>query len=197
MITLLKFQNHPFIKKFYMNEQEHQKQTLVSLTKKLIDILSDPKTPEIELSKAEQLLNASKRRIYDIANVLSGIGIVERCGKSRIKLTQKAKDNHPGMNNHHSSLLIECKEYDSLNNKMDTLLFELLSSDQFNIDAWLTPNDISNIYTDSPMKYYALTGPQSMTVQIEEEEDGLNHIVCCSHDEIIQLTPISIPQCYK
>lgn len=48
------------------------------LTRKFIDLLENSPDGLIDLNVASVQLNVQKRRIYDITNVLEGIGILEK-----------------------------------------------------------------------------------------------------------------------
>lgn len=48
------------------------------LTRKFIDLLENSPDGVIDLNVASVQLNVQKRRIYDITNVLEGIGILEK-----------------------------------------------------------------------------------------------------------------------
>lgn len=55
------------------------------LTKKFIDLLKDSPDGVVDLNNASTKLNVQKRRIYDITNVLEGIGILEKKSKNNIQ----------------------------------------------------------------------------------------------------------------
>lgn len=56
------------------------------LTTKFVRILQESKGGELDLREAVRILNvAQKRRIYDITNVLEGVGLVTKISKSMIK----------------------------------------------------------------------------------------------------------------
>ncbi|XP_054865466.1 transcription factor E2F5-like [Amphiprion ocellaris] len=56
------------------------------LTTKFVRILQEAKGGELDLREAVRILNVSqKRRIYDITNVLEGVGLVMKMSKSMIK----------------------------------------------------------------------------------------------------------------
>lgn len=59
--------------------------TLGTLTKKFIDMITNQPEKTIEISIASQKLSIPKRRIYDITNVLEGIGYVEKISKNKMK----------------------------------------------------------------------------------------------------------------
>jgi transcription factor E2F3 len=41
----------------------------------------------LDLNKAAEALQVQKRRIYDITNVLEGIGLIGKCGKNNVQFT--------------------------------------------------------------------------------------------------------------
>lgn len=55
------------------------------LTKKFIDLLKESADGVVDLNIASTKLNVQKRRIYDITNVLEGIGILEKKSKNNIQ----------------------------------------------------------------------------------------------------------------
>ena len=65
-------------------EESRQENSLSKLTKKVIDYIRDNKKVNINLNELVKSLGVKKRRIYDITNVLQGIGYVEKQGKSEI-----------------------------------------------------------------------------------------------------------------
>jgi hypothetical protein len=44
----------------------------------------------LDLNKAAEALHVQKRRIYDITNVLEGIGLIGKCGKNNVRFTAGA-----------------------------------------------------------------------------------------------------------
>lgn len=40
---------------------------------------------KVDLNEASEILKVQKRRIYDITNVLEGIGLIEKTEKNKIK----------------------------------------------------------------------------------------------------------------
>lgn len=55
------------------------------LTKKFVDLLKESDDGVVDLNIASEKLNVQKRRIYDITNVLEGIGILEKKSKNNIQ----------------------------------------------------------------------------------------------------------------
>ena len=61
--------------------------SLGELTKKFITLLQDSEDKCIDLNYAVEVLQVQKRRIYDITNVLEGIGLIEKSVKNKIRWT--------------------------------------------------------------------------------------------------------------
>jgi len=55
------------------------------LTKKFVDLLQESPDGVVDLNDASNRLAVQKRRIYDITNVLEGIGILEKKSKNNIQ----------------------------------------------------------------------------------------------------------------
>ncbi|ALC45657.1 E2f, partial [Drosophila busckii] len=55
------------------------------LTKKFVDLLQESPDGVVDLNEASNRLSVQKRRIYDITNVLEGIGILEKKSKNNIQ----------------------------------------------------------------------------------------------------------------
>ncbi|PWA58927.1 winged helix-turn-helix DNA-binding domain-containing protein [Artemisia annua] len=67
------------------------------LTKKFVSLIQEDKDGLLDLNKAATMLDVQKRRIYDITNVLEGIGIVEKSTKNHIqwKGHKTSSPDHP------------------------------------------------------------------------------------------------------
>ncbi|KAL8129974.1 hypothetical protein V2J09_019129 [Rumex salicifolius] len=59
--------------------------SLSILTKKFINLIKHAEDGVLDLNKAADTLEVQKRRIYDITNVLEGIGLIEKKLKNRIQ----------------------------------------------------------------------------------------------------------------
>ena len=58
---------------------------LVELTKKFIELLKGAPNQTLDLNEAVKDLDVQKRRIYDITNVLEGIGLICKVSKNNIR----------------------------------------------------------------------------------------------------------------
>lgn len=65
------------------------------LTTKFVQLLQESKSGELDLRDAIRVLAVGqKRRIYDITNVLEGIGLIVKISKSNIKWMHKVQREH-------------------------------------------------------------------------------------------------------
>ncbi|XP_012571399.1 transcription factor E2FC isoform X2 [Cicer arietinum] len=55
------------------------------LTKKFVSLIQDAKDGTLDLNQTAEVLEVQKRRIYDITNVLEGIGLIEKTSKNHIR----------------------------------------------------------------------------------------------------------------
>ena len=67
--------------------------SLSVLTVKFLDLLKNSPNGMIDLNEAVKKLKVQKRRIYDITNVLEGIGYIQKFAKNTIKLINQQSDD--------------------------------------------------------------------------------------------------------
>ena len=168
-----------------------EKQTLVSLTKAFMDLIMASGGKEIELSQAELQLNANKRRLYDVTNVLVGIGLIERAGKSKVRWIGGEQTNQ---GNYHEQLIEKEANLDKLITLADNYLNEFQNSDFFSRFAWVSPEDILNIPELHNLSIFSLKGPPSLEMQVDSshpQSDTTSRFICSTpegHIEIRQIT---------
>ncbi len=83
-------------------EKTRYETSLGLLTKKFVSLFQSSPSGTVDLNKASETLKVQKRRIYDITNVLEGIGLVEKksknmvhwCGSQYHDLTAEHADLH-------------------------------------------------------------------------------------------------------
>lgn len=66
------------------NERRYET-SLGILTKRFVSLLRSSTNGILDLNNAAEMLDVQKRRIYDITNVLEGIGVIEKNSKNNIK----------------------------------------------------------------------------------------------------------------
>ncbi|KAK6131614.1 hypothetical protein DH2020_034628 [Rehmannia glutinosa] len=168
--------------------------SLSLLTKKFITLIKHAEDGELDLNKAADTLQVQKRRIYDITNVLEGIGLIEKKLKNRIHW--KGLDpSRPGDVDKDATLLqaelenlsIEERSLDERIRQMQEKLRDL-SEDEIN-QKWLfvTEDDIKNLpcfqAVDYPQRRYRIIlrstmGPIDVYLvsQFEEKFEEMNGV---------------------
>ena len=69
---------------FFFKPDPFDCSSLSLLTKKFISLIDRAEHGTIDLNQAAEVLKVQKRRIYDITNVLEGIGLIEKKSKNNI-----------------------------------------------------------------------------------------------------------------
>lgn len=156
----------------------NEKQTLVNLTQGFLKILTEAKGEDVELSYCEKQLKTTKRRLYDVINVLSGVNLVERSGKSKVHCTEE-QSNQESLGPEQQMISDQEKELDLLLEKVETELTDLSHSELFKRCAWVSRDELANIFTDENSAFFALSGPQNMSIKrfIAEDESLPHHLL--------------------
>ena len=66
-------------------EKTRNDTSLGLLTKKFVDVLRQAPDQSLDLNRAAEELAVQKRRIYDITNILEGIGLVQKIERNYIR----------------------------------------------------------------------------------------------------------------
>jgi transcription factor E2F3 len=176
-----------------MSDGDSRNQTIVALTESFISLLQSSKDAEVDLNYAEQHLQAPKRRLHDVVNILSSVGLIEKCGKSGVKWRGNVVNN--GQPRDDLALLEErSRELDNLMESVDNCLDELIKSREFKDRAWLTEEDILSLDPEKSMNLFALLGPPTMTVEVSTLEDNSHLTVCHTETGKLELKPIRSPR---
>lgn len=64
---------------------ERLQNSLGVLTDKFVKMIKNSNQKTVDLNQLVKQLNVQKRRIYDITNVLEGVGFVEKANKNLVK----------------------------------------------------------------------------------------------------------------
>jgi hypothetical protein len=129
-----------------------------------------------------------------VINVLAGVNVVQRTGKSRVRLLPTLPPDGHAPGDARDPVERE-REIDHLLTVVDSELAELTSSEIFKRCAWLDAQDAETCTPDTSVSLFALRGPASMSIVIREDEtDSDNQIIVCAvqdaRDGCIQLDQI-------
>lgn len=120
------------------------------LTKKFVDLLQESPDGSVDLNIASAKLNVQKRRIYDITNVLEGIGILEKKSKNNIqwKCGRNANGSF-GWAAEATTKQMELELLEQKENRLDemikTIRDEINTHNQNTPHAYVTNSDLKSI----------------------------------------------------
>lgn len=160
-----------------MQKKDKEKNSLAGLTQKFLQVLSTSNQKEMDLVEMEKVLNITKRRLYDITNVLFGAGIIEHSGKSKVRMIQKSFElnEEKGL----EELALKEREIDIMREVVENEIENLQNSADFNYYAYFTDEDIRRLSQKNPMSFFAFQSPPDLKLEVVEEED-LYKLLCTS-----------------
>ncbi|KAH0664379.1 hypothetical protein KY284_029310 [Solanum tuberosum] len=152
------------------------------LTKKFINLLKHAKDGILDLNKAADTLEVQKRRIYDITNVLEGIGLIEKKLKNMIQwkgldvlrpgeVDESVTSLQAGVEN----LTIEESRLDEQIRKMEERLRDL-SGDENN-KRWLfvTEDDIKSLPCLQNDTLIAIKAPHGTSLEVPDPDEAVDY----------------------
>ncbi|XP_059474162.1 transcription factor E2F3-like isoform X2 [Neocloeon triangulifer] len=141
------------------------------LTKKFLNLLQTSPDGVIDLNKASEHLSVQKRRIYDITNVLEGIGILEKKSKNNIQWRGGCDTGDPAQGSapylQAELIAMEQKELelDSLIEKAKTELLVLSEDTRL---AYVTYQDLRNLVGLQSQTVLAIKAPPEAELNVPE-----------------------------
>lgn len=148
--------------------------SLSLLTKKFINLVETSSDGVVDLNIASEKLEVQKRRIYDITNVLEGIGILEKKSKNNI---QWKGGQLPGERNDILELQKDVADLEAKENALDRLLHnaeeklrELCADRQY---AYVTYHDLRSVAAYRDQAIMAVKAPPEATLHVPQPINGL------------------------
>ncbi|KAJ8563450.1 hypothetical protein K7X08_031902 [Anisodus acutangulus] len=152
------------------------------LTKKFINLIKHAEDGVLDLNKAADTLEVQKRRIYDITNVLEGIGLIEKKLKNRIQwkgldvsrpgeVDESVMSLQAGVEN----LMIEESRLDEQIREMQERLRDL--SEDENNQRWLfvTEDDIKSLPCLQNETLIAIKAPHGTTLEVPDPDEAVDY----------------------
>ncbi|KAA8518507.1 hypothetical protein F0562_015981 [Nyssa sinensis] len=148
------------------------------LTKKFIDLFKDAEDGILDLNKAADTLEVQKRRIYDITNVLEGIGLIEKKLKNRIHWKGLDASRPRVVDSDGSILQAEVENLSVEERRLDDRIREMreklrdLSEDENN-QKWLfvTEEDIKGLSCFQNETLIAIKAPHGTTLEVPDPDE--------------------------
>jgi transcription factor E2F3 len=152
------------------------------LTKKFINLIKHAEDGILDLNKAADTLEVQKRRIYDITNVLEGIGLIEKKLKNRIQW-KGLEASRPGeVDESVGSLQSDVEKLSLEERRLDEQIREMqerlrdLSEDE-NHQKWLfvTEEDIKTLPCFQNETLIAIKAPHGTTLEVPDPDEAVDY----------------------
>lgn len=185
-------------------EKTRYETSLGLLTKKFVSLFHSAGSGTVDLNKASESLKVQKRRIYDITNVLEGIGLVEKtsknmvnwCGSQHHDLTAQHADLHTDL----ADLAAKEKQLDDLIKNAE-LQLKLLNEDK--TDAYVTYQDLRSVARFKNQTVLAIKAPPEAKLHVPHPSEGLQiymqsdrgeiEVYLCQDEEGNNVSPFGCP----
>eukprot|EP00826_Nyctotherus_ovalis_P017325 TRINITY_DN15098_c0_g3_i7.p1 TRINITY_DN15098_c0_g3~~TRINITY_DN15098_c0_g3_i7.p1 ORF type:complete len:264 (-),score=58.61 TRINITY_DN15098_c0_g3_i7:153-944(-) len=159
-----------------------QESSLGELTKKFLALLKSSEDKFMDLNEAVDKLQVQKRRIYDITNVLEGIGFIEKSGKNGIKWKGESgisEDLHLNQTLKKYKRELQAaetqeKQYDNCIATLHESFNKLAESSLYSELAYVAFEDISRLSVSEEYrgkKLIVVTAPPNTTMDIPHPDD--------------------------
>ncbi|BAF08963.1 transcription factor E2FB [Oryza sativa Japonica Group] len=152
------------------------------LTKKFINLLKQAPDGILDLNNAAETLEVQKRRIYDITNVLEGIGLIEKTLKNRIRW-KGLDDSGVELDNGLSALQAEVENLSLKEQALDERISDMreklrgLTEDENN-QRWLyvTEDDIKGLPCFQNETLIAIKAPHGTTLEVPDPDEAGDYL---------------------
>ncbi|BES97884.1 Transcription factor [Nesidiocoris tenuis] len=135
-----------------MKQSNRYDTSLGLLTKKFVELLQKSPRGIVDLNFASASLEVQKRRIYDITNVLEGVGILEKRSKNNIQWRGgNFNDNQNDVQNEIEKLEAEERSIDELLRRAENDVQNLVKETRYAYVSYMDLRSIKNFATQTVM----------------------------------------------
>ncbi|XXG74953.1 hypothetical protein AAC387_Pa07g3557 [Persea americana] len=152
------------------------------LTKKFISLIQQAEDATLDLNKAADILEVQKRRIYDITNVLEGIGLIEKTLKNRIRWKGFDTSTPRELEEQVSRLKAEVETLYVQDWRLDDKIREVQEnlralSEEKNSQKWLyvTREDIKNLPCFQNQTVFVIKAPHATTLEVPDPDEDFDY----------------------
>ncbi|KAG0520122.1 hypothetical protein BDA96_08G046300 [Sorghum bicolor] len=148
------------------------------LTKKFLNLLKGAPGGIVDLNNAAETLEVQKRRIYDITNVLEGIGLIEKKLKNNIRW-KGVDDSRPGEVSDDMSILqadinalaLQERNLDERISEMRDRLRALTEDENNQKWLYVTEDDIKSLPCFQNQTLIAIKAPHGTTLEVPDPDE--------------------------
>ncbi|XP_020248645.1 transcription factor E2FB-like [Asparagus officinalis] len=151
--------------------------SLSLLTKKFVNLLQQQEDGTLDLNKAAELLEVQKRRIYDITNVLEGVGLMEKSLKNRIRWKGDDVMGSMELDNQIAELKVANGSLYKEECRTDRMIMEveeklrILKEDTKLL--YVTKEDINSLPCFQDSTLIAIKAPRATSIEAPDPDEGL------------------------
>ncbi|KAM0838054.1 hypothetical protein ACQ4PT_061241 [Festuca glaucescens] len=168
------------------------------LTKKFISLLKQAEDGILDLNNAAETLEVQKRRIYDITNVLEGIGLIEKTLKNRIRwkgldASGTNLDNEiSNLQTEVENLILQEQELDESISEMQEKVKELTEEESNQRWLYLTEDDIKGLPCFKDKTLIAIKAPHGTMLEVPDPDEQAGDYIQRRYRIVIRSTMGSI-----
>ncbi|KAK4777738.1 hypothetical protein SAY87_017925 [Trapa incisa] len=152
------------------------------LTKKFVNLLKQTEGGTLDLNKAAETLEVQKRRIYDITNVLEGIGLIEKNFKNVIQWkgyeassSNLVDGNFELLQSEVNSLSLEEARLDNNIREMEERLRDLSEDANNQKFLFVTEEDIQGLPSLRGETLIAIKAPHGTTLEVPDPDEAVDY----------------------
>lgn len=172
-------------KKRKRERKTRNESSLSVLTTKFLELLNSSPNGTVDLNETVDVLSVQKRRIYDITNVLEGIGYIQKFTKNKIKLIDQA--NEAGLDQQLADLKREMDElerkdssYEQKIKEVEDELNRIMADPQMLEFAYITEEDVKFLMNYNKLRtpYVLIEASENTKVDYyapKSKDAGLKH----------------------
>lgn len=164
--------------------ERRQENSLSSLTQRFVALVKQAETGLLDLNVASETLNVRKRRVYDITNVLEGIGLIEKTTKNMVQWKGSgfaSEDDQQKMDDTKRRTLELINREEGVDSKILAVQHELamLGEDSLQTNlAFVTYSDVCNLPQFADQAVLAIRAPPNTRLEVPDPDEGLGGLGC-------------------
>ncbi|XVE94577.1 hypothetical protein REPUB_Repub02eG0020800 [Reevesia pubescens] len=151
------------------------------LTKKFVNLIMEAKDDTLDLNHTAEVLEVQKRRIYDITNVLEGIGLIEKTSKNHIRWKRSDDMGSKELDDQVTRLKAEiqnlyaeeCRLDDYIREKQESLRY-LKEDANYKKYLFLTDEDIMSLPCFKNQTVFAIKPPKTSYIEVPDPDEDVD-----------------------
>lgn len=155
--------------------------SLSLLTRKFINLIQEAKDGTLDLNYTAEVLEVQKRRIYDITNVLEGIGLIEKTSKNHIRWKGADSLGPKELNNQVALLKAEIGRLYAEESRLDDSIREkqealraLEEDETYQKYLFLTEEDVMRLQCFQNQTLIAIKAPPASYIEVPDPDEDIS-----------------------